>query len=60
MTWYRRALVRGSPAAQYELVLMYELGIGVARDVDEAASWYALSSAQACPSELSAGGVLGD
>ena len=58
--WYRRAAERGLPEAQYQLALMYELGIGVVQDPDEAARWYALSSAQACPSELSAGGALGD
>ena len=58
--WYRRAAEQGLAAAQYELALMHELGIGVAQDPGEAARWYALSSAQACPSELSAGGELGD
>ena len=58
--WYRRAAELGLAEAQYELALMYELGIGVERDPGEAARWYALSSAQACPSELSAGGLLGD
>lgn len=58
--WYRRAAEFGQPEAQYELALMYELGIGVERDPGEAARWYGLSSAQACPSELSAGGRLGD
>ncbi len=58
--WYRRAAEQGLAEAQYELALMYELGIGVVQDPAEAARWYALSSAQACPSELSAGGVLGD
>ena len=54
--WYRRAARLGQPEAQYELALMYELGIGVARDPADAAMWYGLSSAQACPSELAAGG----
>ena len=58
--WYRRAAEQGSAEAQYELALMYEVGVGVEQDVAEAARWYALSSAQACPSELSAGGLLGD
>ena len=58
--WYRFAAERGHPEAQYELALMYELGLGVTRDVDEAAAWYGLSSAQACPAELTAGGRLGD
>ena len=58
--WYRRAAELGLAEAQYELAMMYELGLGVARDPAEAARWYALSSAQACPSELSAGDLLGD
>lgn len=58
--WYRRAAELGQPEAQYELALMYELGLGVAQDADEAAAWYGLSSGQACPSELRAGGRLGD
>lgn len=58
--WYRRAAERGQPEAQYELALMYELGLGVPQDPGEAALWYALSAAQACPTELSAGGRLGD
>jgi TPR repeat protein len=58
--WYRRAARLGQPEAQYELALMYELGIGVTQDPAEAALWYGLSSAQACPSELTAGGRLGD
>ena len=58
--WYRRAAEMGQAEAQYELGLMYELGIGVAADPREAAMWYGLSSAQACPGQLSAGGRLGD
>jgi len=58
--WYRRAAEMGQAEAQYELGLMYELGIGVAPDPGEAAMWYGLSSAQACPGQLSAGGRLGD
>ena len=58
--WYRRAARLGQQEAQYELALMYELGIGVARDSADAAMWCGLSSAQACPSELAAGGLLGD
>ena len=45
--WYRRAARLGQPEAQYELALIYELGIGVARDPAEAAMCYGLSSAQA-------------
>ena len=58
--WYRRAAELGQPEAQYELALMYELGLGVPQDPNEAAVWYALSSSQACPAELAAGGLLGD
>lgn len=58
--WYRRAAEAGQAEAQYELALMYELGLGVNQDAAEAALWYGLSSAQSCPSELSAGGRLGD
>ena len=58
--WYRRAAERGQPEAQYELALMYELGLGVPQDPAEASLWYGLSAAQACPTELSAGGRLGD
>ncbi len=57
--WYRRAAESGLAEAQYELALMYELGLGVDQDAAEAARWYGLSSAQSCPSELSAGGRLG-
>lgn len=58
--WYRKAAEMGQPEAQYELALMYELGLGVPQDPGEATLWYGLSSSQACPSELSAGGRLGD
>lgn len=58
--WYRKAAEMGQPEAQYELALMYELGLGVPQDPGEATLWYGLSSGQACPSELSAGGRLGD
>lgn len=58
--WYRHAAERGQAEAQYELALMYELGLGVPQDPDEAAVWYGLSSVQACPGELRAGGRLGD
>lgn len=58
--WYRHAAEHGHPEAQYELALMYELGLGVTRDANEAAAWYGLSSSQACPAELTAGGRLGD
>jgi TPR repeat protein len=58
--WYRFAAERGQPEAQYELALMYELGLGVPQDPNEAARWYGLSSGQACPAELTAGGRLGD
>jgi len=58
--WYRHAAELGQPEAQYELALMYELGLGVPQDSNEAARWYGLSSGQACPAELTAGGRLGD
>ena len=57
---HRQAAEQGRPEAQYELALMYELGLGVEQDVDEAARWYGLSAGQACPAELTAGGRLGD
>ena len=58
--WYRIAAESGHPEAQYELGLMYELGFGVARDPMQATAWYGLATAQACPTELTAGGRLGD
>jgi TPR repeat protein len=59
--WYRAAAEQGVAVAQYELGLMYEVGRGVASDPDEATYWYGQALGQGyCPSELSAGGMLGD
>jgi hypothetical protein len=55
---FRAAANAGSPEAQYQLGLMYELGIGVSTDLGEASRWYGLSSGQVCPDELDAGAVL--
>ena len=55
---FRAAALAGSPEAQYQLGLMYELGIGLVVDTGEASRWYGLSSGQVCPDELDAGAVL--
>ena len=55
---FRAAAGAGSPEAQYQLGLMYELGIGVAVDPGEASRWYGLSSGQVCPDKLDSGAVL--
>jgi len=49
----------GDPQAGLYLAFAYRNGLGIDRDYGQAAHGY-LSSAQACPAELSAGGRLGD
>lgn len=59
--WYRQAALRGVPEAQFQLGLMAELGQGAPADAEEAAYWYGLATdGDFCPSELPAGGILGD
>lgn len=59
--WYQKAAEAGMPEAQFQLALMYELGLGTDTDPDTAAGWYALATeGDFCPSELPAGGRLGD
>ena len=59
--WYLAAAEQGVAEAQYELGLMYEVGIGVETDHGEANFWYGRALEHGyCPSELNAGGVLGD
>ena len=50
---YREAAAQGAPEAEYQLGLMYELGIGTERDVHAANYWYERAVGQGyCPSEL--------
>lgn len=59
--WYREAALRGMPEAQFQLGLMAELGQGAPADAEEAAYWYGLATeGDFCPSELPAGGMLGE
>lgn len=37
---------KGDPQAQYELGLMYELGMGIGKDFDQAFAWYQKSANQ--------------
>lgn len=50
--WYRLAAGKGFPEAQYELALMYEMGIGTESDIGEATYWYGVAGIEVCPSEL--------
>jgi TPR repeat protein len=52
-TWYRKAAEQGDAAAKSELAdiqdrlgIMYELGVGVAKDHAEAAVWYRMAAEQ--------------
>ena len=59
--WYQRAAEAGLPEAQFELALMHELGLGTEVDAGAAAAWYAQATGgEFCPSELPAGGRLGE
>ncbi|QKT03458.1 sel1 repeat family protein [Ectothiorhodospiraceae bacterium 2226] len=59
--WYRKAAEQGVPEAQYQYALMLELGIGVEPDYWAAEGWYQQATSHGyCPSQLSAGGALGD
>ena len=46
-TWYRRAAETGYDNAQLNLAKMYERGLGVPQDDEEAYVWFALAAAQA-------------
>lgn len=50
---YREAAAQGAPEAEYQLGLMYELGIVTERDVHAANDWYERAVGQGyCPGEL--------
>jgi len=56
---YRQAARSGLPDAQYQLGLMYELGIGVDANIHEAQYWYQRAIDQGfCPGELRMPGDL--
>ena len=44
--WYRAAAQRGIAAGQYNLAMMYEQGLGVARNYRQAAQWYRRAAEQ--------------
>jgi TPR repeat protein len=44
--WFRKAAEQGDAAAQYNLGVMCENGIGVPQDHIEAAKWYCMAAAQ--------------
>ncbi|KAJ1460631.1 hypothetical protein M885DRAFT_11192 [Pelagophyceae sp. CCMP2097] len=44
--WYRRAAEQGYPAAQYNLGLLFNKGLGVAQSYAEAVKWCRLAAAQ--------------
>jgi len=40
LSWYRRAAEAGHAAAQFNLGVCYRNGEGVAKDAEQAVSWY--------------------
>lgn len=44
--WFAKAAERGDPAAQFNLALFYEQGLGVEADMSSAASWYRRAAKQ--------------
>lgn len=53
LQWLLRAAQQGVAEAQFEVGLMYELGIGVGADAGEATYWYQQAIDQgSCPAEL--------
>ena len=42
--WYRRAADLGNQAAMYNLGTMYQQGLGVLQDAEEARKWFAKAS----------------
>ncbi len=46
MEWYRKAAAQGYVLAQMDLAYMFEKGVGVAPDLDEARRWYEKAAAQ--------------
>ncbi len=44
LVWLRRAADQGHPLAQRDLGLLYEAGLGVERDLQEAYFWYSLAA----------------
>ena len=42
--WYRRAADLGNQAAMYNLGTMYEQGLGVLKDAEEARKWFTKAS----------------
>ncbi|KAG0221303.1 hypothetical protein BGW41_006953 [Actinomortierella wolfii] len=43
---FRKSAEDGDPAAQYNLGLVYEKGLGVPKDIDQAVAWYRRAAAQ--------------
>jgi len=44
--WYRLAAERGHPGGQYNLALMYDIGLGVVQDPARAVHWYRQAALQ--------------
>ena len=44
--WFREAALQGLKDSQFNLAILYERGLGVARNAAEAAYWYAVAAAQ--------------
>jgi len=46
IVWYRKAADQGNIAGQYNLGILYEKGLGVKTDLDQAISWYQIAANQ--------------
>jgi TPR repeat protein len=46
MRWFRKAAERGHPMANFNVGLMFERGLGVAKNREEAISWYRKAAEQ--------------